>query len=189
MLRLFFILLIFVACFSFFTLHAEAYQPVLTSVQINPGLLPPMTLESILYLSTLAFDQYGAPIFSGVTYDWGISSSGSIGNIIVQDREGKIATLKVTGADEGDLFVIAHYNGTQSTGSVHIKTTDNLGICSADINSDGVVDLRDYSLLVQFLFQSRSEIPVPRADINYDGIVDIRDYSILARSFFKTCLR
>ncbi len=55
--------------------------------------------------------------------------------------------------------------------------------CQADINQDHLIDITDYSLLVQNFFK-----PVPnpaRADITQDGIVDISDYSALVASFFQ----
>jgi len=57
--------------------------------------------------------------------------------------------------------------------------------CNADINSDGIVDLADYSVLVSNFFAS--PIKNPRSDITGDGTVDIGDYSVLVSSFFMSC--
>ncbi|MEO8582051.1 MAG: cellulase family glycosylhydrolase [Patescibacteria group bacterium] len=57
--------------------------------------------------------------------------------------------------------------------------------CNEDINSDHVVDLTDYSLLITDFLKS---VPInPRADINRDGLVDLTDYSLLVRKFLKSC--
>jgi len=51
----------------------------------------------------------------------------------------------------------------------------------ADIDKDGIVDIRDYDLLVNdFLVSNPSH---PRSDINKDGIVDITDYSLLVKNY------
>ncbi len=56
--------------------------------------------------------------------------------------------------------------------------------CAADINTDGIIDLSDYSILVvNFL---KSTITNPRADITKDGVVDLSDYSVLATKFFQS---
>lgn len=57
--------------------------------------------------------------------------------------------------------------------------------CRSDINQDGVVDLTDYSLLVNSFFQSPPENI--RTDINVDGTVDLVDYTYLIGQFFNTC--
>jgi endo-1,4-beta-xylanase len=58
-------------------------------------------------------------------------------------------------------------------------------VCKSDINSDNIVDITDYSVLVSnFLSTSPTN---PKADINQDNIVDITDYSLLASSFLQTC--
>lgn len=67
-----------------------------------------------------------------------------------------------------------------SVKSVHAQTA-----CSkADINQDDIVDLSDYSLLVQNFLKTTF---TPRSDINSDGSVDLRDYSLLVGSFLQTC--
>lgn len=53
----------------------------------------------------------------------------------------------------------------------------------ADINSDGIVDLRDYSIMSGEFFKTLSSY---QADLNCDQVVDLRDYSILSANFLKT---
>lgn len=71
-----------------------------------------------------------------------------------------------------------------------ITPTSTNWCSSADINSDGLVDLLDYSILVRdFLKTVGGTSPVlnPRSDINGDGIVDLSDYSILVKNFLRSC--
>lgn len=57
--------------------------------------------------------------------------------------------------------------------------------CNANINGDTIVDISDYSLLVQNFFVTPPK--VARADIDANGIVDIVDYSIFVKSLFLSC--
>ncbi len=78
-----------------------------------------------------------------------------------------------------------HIINTPATNTTYTATFTSVpfGACEADINQDQIVDLSDYSSLVQdFLKTTRR---TPRSDINRDGITDISDYSILVNSFFK----
>lgn len=62
--------------------------------------------------------------------------------------------------------------------------TAQTGFNIADINRDGIVDLSDYSILVNNFFSSQLN-PFHAADLNQDGLVDIADYSILVANFFQ----
>ena len=61
------------------------------------------------------------------------------------------------------------------------------GGCAADINADGVVDLRDFQLLVVQYGRGGAMIIDPRADLNRDGVVDLRDFQILAAQYGRPC--
>lgn len=52
--------------------------------------------------------------------------------------------------------------------------------CKCDINKDGVVNIKDFSILATCFGKSAS---CTRADINGDGIVNILDFSLLASRF------
>lgn len=52
----------------------------------------------------------------------------------------------------------------------------------ADLNTDGVVDLADYSFFSKSLFKTNSV-----ADLNKDGLVDVADYQILVSVFGSNC--
>lgn len=57
--------------------------------------------------------------------------------------------------------------------------------CPGDFNADRVVDIGDYSLLVQNFFIT--PVRVISTDMNTDGIVDISDYTLFVRRFFQSC--
>jgi len=63
---------------------------------------------------------------------------------------------------------------TLSEGSV-------VGLCPADLNQDGSVDLRDYALFVEQLLTPPSSAPselYQAADLNHDGKVDVTDLGL-----------
>lgn len=71
--------------------------------------------------------------------------------------------------------------GNTKTATNITVTVSNTAYKSADINQDGLVDIRDFGLLVTKFGQSGSGLG--RADINGDSLVDIRDFGILASQF------
>jgi hypothetical protein len=57
--------------------------------------------------------------------------------------------------------------------------------CNEDINLDGTVNIKDYTILVGD-FMSTNPID-PRSDINGDGKINLHDYSLLSAKFFDNC--
>lgn len=80
---------------------------ILSRVEINPASLAPAVGASPIGLSALAYDTNNNPIWSGVSYSWGISSSNSIG--IVSPTSGPITNFRPINAGSGDLFVNATF--------------------------------------------------------------------------------
>ncbi|MCL5797401.1 MAG: Hint domain-containing protein [Patescibacteria group bacterium] len=94
------------------------YLPLLTKVNISPGgLFYTYIGNSPTQLSALAYDQKNNPIWSGVTYDWGISSSQSIGSLS-RTTNSDITSFTPQNDGIGDLFVTARYQDTSVTASV-----------------------------------------------------------------------
>lgn len=58
--------------------------------------------------------------------------------------------------------------------------------CIDDLNSDGYVDISDYSAFVVVVFKPASANP--KADFNGDGFIDISDYSIFSNNFLNGLL-
>lgn len=57
-------------------------------------------------------------------------------------------------------------------------------VCPGDIDKNGIVDLKDYAILVKnFLVPN----PNLNADLNGNGRVDIVDYAILVKNFLRMC--
>ncbi len=56
-----------------------------------------------------------------------------------------------------------------------------------DINGDGDIDKKDYTLLKRFAFDTAKPTPeqIKRADINNDGEIDKKDYTLLKRKVLK----
>lgn len=61
---------------------------------------------------------------------------------------------------------------------------NQLDLCKADINSDSIIDISDYSILaLDFL---RTPPNNPRTDLTGDNLVDIADFSFLASGFLQS---
>jgi len=72
-------------------------------------------------MSALAYDVNNIPIWSGVSYSWGISSSNSIGE--VDPANGAIANFTPLNAGSGDLFVNATYLGNTVVKSMLVNVS------------------------------------------------------------------
>jgi hypothetical protein len=90
-------------------------------VAINPGKIDyrPYDLNQIrpIYLSTLAYDKFKQPIWDGITYEWSMSSTFSVGNLI---PNGKIATFVPFHSGTGNITVYAKACNKSAFGSVPI---------------------------------------------------------------------
>jgi len=86
----------------------------IASVRIHPGQASTTVNGLPIYLSALAYDNKGLPIWKGVVYEWGISSSNSIGNL-VPDNQTAVFTPANPGS--GDIYVIGQYCKKKATGS------------------------------------------------------------------------
>lgn len=94
--------------------------------------------------------------------------------------------MLVVEGNGGDLMVFRHSGSTTQPTTIPSSTPGGPpSTCIADINGDLVVDLTDYSLLVQNFL--KSPLLNAKADLSGDGIVDLTDYSILVNRFLKPC--
>lgn len=129
-------------------------------------------------LSALAYDQYEWPIWSGVTYEWGISSANSVGS--VSPINGTITNFTPLNPGIGDVFVIARMSTQMQASGVQMTVKqEKIG----DINNDGFVTLSDLSTLLSNF--GRINILRDQGDINRDGRVNLQDLSALLSNFGK----
>lgn len=91
------------------------------SVHINPEVISTDINEPSTHLSALAYDTGGLPIHSGVTYQWGISTTNSIGTLFINPDD-KLATFTPSNIHRGrgDIFVTAFEGTTQVTRSIPV---------------------------------------------------------------------
>ena len=99
------------------TVQTRAAEPVIASLAFNPqGFAATLSTKEV-NLSVLAYDQNGSPIYSGVTYEWGISSTGGIGSVV---GRGSIASFYPKAFGVGDIFVTARTTSQNLTSSIHV---------------------------------------------------------------------
>lgn len=173
-----------VSVFVFFASKVLAVETTLTTIRVNPADFRNLAVGDVINASALAINQYDLPVHGGVTYEWGVSSNNSVVHIS-PDQDGKVATIKVVGEGQGDIFVTAHLGSQQVTRSFLLTVGVNSSACAADIDQSGTVNLADYSLLAANFMKSPPS--TLRADINQSGKVDLADYTLLVASFFQSC--
>lgn len=96
------------------------YTGIPSRVLVNPGRIQmDVVSNSPLYLSAQAVDTGGNNIMAGVTYVWGISSTNSVGNLIVKDNTA-IATFISQNTGLGDIWVKAITSSGEATSSIPV---------------------------------------------------------------------
>ena len=123
------------------------------------------------------FGQDGTVIWSGLT-----DTSGEANFNLTFTDSNYTDTLRLE-ASKGELFAAKNISFLSDTPVTLVMMTT----ATADINSDGSVDIYDAILLAN----SYNSIPSspnwnPKADLNSDNIVDIYDAIILANNYGKT---
>lgn len=89
-------------------------------VLISPGQIQTSSPSNPpIYLSAQAVDTSGSDLRTGVTYVWGISSTNSVGDLIVQDNTA-IATFIAKNTGHGDIWVKAITPSGQATSSIPV---------------------------------------------------------------------
>lgn len=77
---------------------------IIWKVDINPGKIDTTIAGGPINMSTIAYDANNAPIYRGVTYDWGMSSTNGIGTL---NPNNNLATFTPLRNGYGDLYVKA----------------------------------------------------------------------------------
>ncbi len=105
---------------TIFSPKASTALPI-AEVKINPGEIIAKPLGQEVHLSTLAYDTSGNPITAGVTYQWGMSSTNSIGTIVQEQGNGALGTFTPSAnVGRGDLWVRAFAGTSQGMGSIPV---------------------------------------------------------------------
>ena len=91
----------------------------ITKVKINPEKIAISPEDPPVELSALAYETENTPIWQGVSYDWGISSSNSVGTL---KQNNDLVTFIPLKLGTGDLFVKATNVCTKTpvTGSIQV---------------------------------------------------------------------
>lgn len=172
-------------------LHSVNGQGNLWRLEVQPGYLDTLSGKAPIGLSALAFGRDKNPLWSGVTYEWGISSDNSIG--ILTETNQNVTSFKPLKEGFGNIYVIARYNGEVLTKGISVNvyepsptptmTKPSPIALLGDINHDNKVDIQDYNIFVTDFEKSGSGI---RSDLNNSGKVDIQDYNIFVTNFGKS---
>jgi hypothetical protein len=98
---------------------------VISTIKINPEKIAISLVDKPLELSTLAYDAQGSPIWQKVSYEWGISSSNTVGTL---RQNNDLVTFTPLNKGTGDLFVKATNSCTQTPviGSVPVVVEPTL---------------------------------------------------------------
>lgn len=75
---------------------------------------------------------------------------------------------------------------TENPGEPDLETVPDLTM--GDINGDGEVDIRDVTMAMQYVLNTRvlSDAQVEAADVNGDGVVDVKDIVLIMRFALRT---
>lgn len=96
------------------------YTGIPSRVLVSPGQVQMDVVSNIsLYLSAQAVDTGDSDIRTGVTYVWGISSTNSVGDLIVKDNTA-IASFIAKNTGLGDIWVKAITSSGQATSSIPV---------------------------------------------------------------------
>ncbi len=101
-------------------LRQRASSPTIAKLVFNPSGFA-IKNEQFKNLSVLAYTAGNEPIFDGVTYQWGISSTTSIGTL--NSVSGSIATFGSKNFGYGDIYVTAANDAGGITQSIPVYVT------------------------------------------------------------------
>lgn len=89
-------------------------------VLLSPGIIMTTKNAPPVELSVLAYDKNWMPIWQGVGYNWGMSTSGSVGTLALSPGNDKIAVFRPLTAGVGDIFVTATNINGKGFGSIQV---------------------------------------------------------------------
>lgn len=101
-------------------------QTIINKVMIQPPEIMVRLGNPPVGLSALAYDTQNRPIWTGVSYEWGISSQEGIGN--VHPTSGNITNFTPLRYGGGQIYVIARYGGQEATKTIPVHVTGEIPI-------------------------------------------------------------
>lgn len=110
--------------------------PELVSVRIEPMEIKTAVGRQPIGLSALAYDENNQPIWTGVFYEWGISSLEPLGTL--DPAEGPVASFLPLNPGEGSVWVIARQGDISQTLAIPVEV-----LPKGDLNNDGEIDTDD----------------------------------------------
>lgn len=163
---------------------------VLGFVAVNPGSLSTKVGDKDTAMSALAYDPAGRPIWSGVTYEWSMSSTNSVGTLGA--TSGNISSFQPLHMGYGDLHVIARMGSESVDKSISVVVADQNGVTPTPptpVNNFGSalrVDSQSGHVMLTgtgtSLDSSYSNLTI-EALINYHPYDGVIQYPIVSKSF------
>lgn len=135
--KLFSFLAFFFLYFCLLPLFHSIHAQTIDHVDINISSISATLTSPPIGLSALAYDNLGDPIWSGVAYLWGISSSNSIGTL--SPTNDTISNFQALDGGTGDLWVQATYASVTVTKSIAVTVTQNPIYVRTDGSDDPLV--------------------------------------------------
>ena len=115
------------------TLNISVVERIPTRLPILPESATLQTTHPPIHFSTLLYDENNKPIWSGVTYEWGISSQNTVGTLF--GVNGNIASFQPLNAGTGQLYVKATYNDQTIVSSIPLSVTSSPTFNLTDLRS------------------------------------------------------
>ena len=166
---------------------------VTLSITGNPGLTYAQLAFSFDPAALKLVEMKNAGLFENVALDGNILTIGGENEIGDTTGDGVVATLvfQILADTDQDILIsmtyttgdIRNYNGDSIVMGIDNGKITVYTYLLGDVNRDGVVDIKDVTILRRYLAGTvaGSDVDLLAADCNCDGVVDIKDVTILRR--------
>lgn len=164
---------------------------VTVSVANNAGFI--MAQLAVNYDATVLklVEVKNAGMFDTLSVEGNVITLGSLDEIGDTTCDGTMMTLVfeiiADSADDVRIGIsyangaIRNYNGESQIFAIENGAVEVYSYELGDVNGDGVVDIKDVTILRRYLAGTAENMDLPAADLNRDGVVDIKDVTILRR--------
>ena len=166
---------------------------VTLSITGNPGLAYAQLALRFDPAALKLVEMKNAGLFENVALDGNILTIGGENEIGDTTSDGVVATLvfQILADTDQDILIsmtyttgdIRNYNGDSIVMGIDNGKITVYTYLLGDVNRDGVVDIKDVTILRRYLAGTvaGSDVDLLAADCNCDGVVDIKDVTILRR--------